>query len=63
MANTIYITAGLPVAKNADQDPTGTNTVYITAGLPPIELEDTPIAEPIQFLAVSSQNYALAFTK
>ena len=60
MANTVYISAGLPVAKNADQDPNGTNTVYITAGLPPVELEDTP---PFLFLAVSSQNYALAFTK
>ena len=64
MANTVYITAGLPVAKDAGQSPTsGVNTVYVTAGLPPIELEDTPIAEPIPFLAVSSQNYALAFTK
>ena len=36
MANTVYITAGLPVAKDSDQSPaSGVNTVYITAGLPP----------------------------
>jgi len=37
MANTVYITAGLPVAKNSGQTPTGgDNTVYVTAGLPPV---------------------------
>lgn len=37
--NYLYITAGLPVAKNAGQTPTsGKNTVYITAGLPPVVL-------------------------
>ena len=36
-ANTAYITAGLPVAKNSGQSPSaGVNTVYITAGLPPV---------------------------
>lgn len=33
--NQVYITAGLPVAKNSGQSPaSGENTVYITAGLP-----------------------------
>ena len=33
--NTVYITAGLPVAKASGQSPTSqVNTVYITAGLP-----------------------------
>ena len=37
MANTVYITAGLPVAKDDGQSPgAGVNTVYITAGLPPV---------------------------
>lgn len=37
MATTkLYITAGLPVAKNSGQSPTaGVSTLYITAGLPP----------------------------
>ena len=36
-ANTIYITAGLPVAKDSGQSPTSqVNTVYVTAGLPPV---------------------------
>ena len=35
-ANTIYITAGLPVSKDEDVDPgAGVNTVYVTAGLSP----------------------------
>ena len=34
-ANTIYITAGLPVAKDGETPSAGVNTVYITAGLPP----------------------------
>lgn len=41
MANTIYTTAGLPVAKDSGQSPTsGVNTVYVSAGLPPEVLED-----------------------
>jgi hypothetical protein len=36
MANTIYITAGIQVAKDSGQSPdSGVNTFYITAGLPP----------------------------
>jgi hypothetical protein len=35
MANTIYLSAGLPVAKDSGQSPaTGVNTVYVSAGLP-----------------------------
>jgi len=38
-ANIVYITAGLPVAKNAGQAPASLhNTAYITAGLPPVVL-------------------------
>ena len=38
-ANTIYISAGLPVAKNSGQAPSsGVNTVYVSAGLPPVVL-------------------------
>lgn len=45
MANTIYITAGLPVAKNSGQSPTaGVNTVYITAGLPPVVLSAATVS-------------------
>jgi hypothetical protein len=36
MANTVYISAGLPVAKSSGQSPTAdVNTVYVSAGLPP----------------------------
>ena len=50
MPNTIYITAGLPVAKNAGQSPSaGVNTVYITAGLPPQILEEEE-STPTQLL-------------
>ena len=42
MSNTIYITAGLPVAKDSGQSPSsGVNTVYLSAGLPP-----EPVAAP-----------------
>lgn len=35
MANTAYISAGLPIAKNSGQSPTaGVNTAYVSAGLP-----------------------------
>jgi len=35
VSNTIYISAGLPVAKDSGQSPaTGVNTVYVSAGLP-----------------------------
>lgn len=34
MANTVYITAGLPIRKDNESAPTG-NKVYMTAGLPP----------------------------
>jgi hypothetical protein len=35
MANTVYISAGLPVAKDSGQSPaSGVNTVYVSAGLP-----------------------------
>ena len=48
MANTIYITAGLPVAKDYTQTPeSGKNTIYITAGLPP-EPTEAP-EEPLRF--------------
>ena len=64
MANTVYITAGLPVSKLTSETPTsGVNTVYVTAGLPPVVYDDSAASDPISFLAVSSQNYALAFTK
>ena len=37
--NTVYKTAGLPVAKNAGQAPgSGANTAYKTAGFPPVVL-------------------------
>lgn len=37
--NTVYKTAGLPVAKDAGQSPgAGANTAYKTAGLPPVVL-------------------------
>ena len=62
MANTVYITAGLPVHKNADQTPTpGTNTVYLTAGLPPQPLEaeeDTKTYSPF-----SSQLFSSSITQ
>ena len=36
MANTAYITAGLPVSKDEAVVPgAGVNTAYVTAGLPP----------------------------
>ena len=41
--NTVYITAGLAVAKNSGQSPgAGENTVYITAGLPKV-VEAAPV--------------------
>ena len=41
MANTYYITAGLPVSKDESVTPSsGVNTFYVTAGLPPEVLED-----------------------
>ena len=43
MANTsVFITAGLPVAKDSGQSPTGTS-VFITAGLPKA-VEEAPAA-------------------
>jgi hypothetical protein len=46
MANTVYISAGLPVAKNSGQAPaSGVNTAFVSAGLPPEVLEEeTPAA-------------------
>jgi len=61
MANTIYITAGLPVAKNADQNPEGTNTAYITAGLPPQILESEEPIESTRYFALQTSIGAFAF--
>jgi len=33
-AGSVYITAGLPVAKDSGQSPTGNGSAFITAGLP-----------------------------
>ncbi len=43
MANTIYLSAGLPVAKDSGQSPSaGVNTAFVSAGLPAEVVEDTP---------------------
>ena len=43
MANTAYITAGLPVAKDDGQSPSsGVNTAYVSAGLPADVLDEEP---------------------
>jgi len=45
--NTIYITAGLPVAKDSGQSPSsGVNTFYLSAGLPPEVAEAAPTFNP-----------------
>lgn len=45
MANTAYISAGLPVAKNDGQSPSsGVNTAYVSAGLP-AEVETVNVIE------------------
>jgi len=65
-ANTIYITAGLPVAKNADQNPEGINTVYITAGLPPQPLESeetTTTTNPFSSFIISSKIFNASFIR
>jgi len=41
MTNKIYITAGLPVVKDAGQSPT-VNTAYTTAGLSPNQYTPPP---------------------
>lgn len=42
-ANTVYISAGLPVAKNSGQAPSsGVNTAYVSAGLPPEVVAEPP---------------------
>lgn len=38
-ADTVYISAGLPVAKNSGQSPgAGVDTAFLSAGLPPVVL-------------------------
>lgn len=46
MANTVYISAGLSVSKDAAVVPTS-NTVYISAGLTPAVEEEAPPATAI----------------
>jgi len=36
-AASVYITAGLPVRKNAGQSATGNGSAFITAGLPKVQ--------------------------